>query len=56
MTAKTKRPAQPRFDLFKVNDGSKSLVCRNLNGDQAFALLPELQGLFVIKFSGFGKQ
>jgi hypothetical protein len=55
MNTKTRKPAQPRFDLFKVADGAKTLVCRGLNSDQAFALLPELQGLFVIKFSGFNK-
>jgi hypothetical protein len=55
MTPRTKRPAQPRFDLFKVTDGSKSLVCRDLKSDQAFALLPQLNGLFVVKFSGFSK-
>jgi hypothetical protein len=55
MSAKTRKLAQPRFDLFKVDNGNKALVCRDLNGDQALALLPELQGLFVIKFAGFGK-
>jgi hypothetical protein len=55
MNTKPRQPAQPRFDLFKVVDGAKTLVCRDLNSDQAFALLPELQGLFVIKFSGFNK-
>jgi hypothetical protein len=55
MNAKPQKPAQPRFDLFKVVDGVKTLVCRDLNSDQAFALLPELQGLFVIKFNGFNK-
>lgn len=55
MTARTKRPVQPRFNLYKVNDGSKSLICRDLKSDQAFALLPQLNGLFIIKFAGFGK-
>lgn len=56
MNAKLRKPAQPRFDLFKVVDGAKTLICRDLNSDQAFALLPQLQGLFVIKFAGFGKE
>jgi hypothetical protein len=55
MSAEARKPAQPRFDLFKVVDGAKTLICRDLNSDQALALLPELQGLFVIKFAGFGK-
>jgi hypothetical protein len=55
MNTKPRQPAQPRFDLFKVVDGVKTLVCRDLNTDQALALLPELQGLFVIKFNGFNK-
>jgi hypothetical protein len=35
MTSASQQPAPPRFDLFKVADGAKTLVCRDLNGDQA---------------------
>jgi hypothetical protein len=56
MNAKTRKPAQPRFDLFKVDNGSQVLVCRDLNTNQALALLPQLQGLFILKFAGFGKE
>jgi hypothetical protein len=56
MSPKTRKPAYPRFDLFKVMDGAKTLVCRDLNSDQALALLPQMQGLFILKFAGFYKE
>jgi hypothetical protein len=49
----TQKP-QARFDLFKVVNGVKTLICRDLSSNQATALMPELSAdsLYRLKFTG----
>ncbi|MGJ0486782.1 MAG: hypothetical protein ACR65R_19930 [Methylomicrobium sp.] len=43
---------QAHFDLFKYANGFKTLICRDLSSVQAASLLPELSGVYRLKFTG----
>jgi hypothetical protein len=43
---------QARFDLFKYANGVKTLICRDLSSAQADSLLPELSGVYRLRFTG----
>ncbi len=43
-----------RFDLFKLHNGVKTLVCRGINLEQARGLLPE-SPVYRLKFTGMVK-
>lgn len=44
----------PRFDLIKLHNGVKTLVCRGINLEQARGLLPESPA-YRLKFTGLVK-